>query len=79
MDFQIPIISVGNLTIGGSGKTPLTIALAKDYENVAVVLRGYKRESKGVVLVSQNGDIKCDVKQVAMKLWSMQRVYQMPL
>jgi tetraacyldisaccharide 4'-kinase len=41
----VPVISVGNLTIGGSGKTPLVQALAQHYAaqglQVAVVLRGY--------------------------------------
>ncbi len=61
-NFNIPIISVGNLTVGGSGKTPLSIELAKDMKNVTIILRGYKRESRGMILVSLNGTIKCDVK-----------------
>ncbi len=59
--FNIPIISVGNLIVGGSGKTPFIISLAKRYENVAVVLRGYKRKSKGLVIVSKKGEILTDV------------------
>ncbi len=62
IDFGISIISIGNIIVGGSGKTPLTIFLAKRYENVAVILRGYGRESKGLYVVSQNGEIKVDVK-----------------
>lgn len=57
----IPVVSIGNLIVGGSGKTPLTIAMAKDKEGIAVVLRGYGRQSTGLQVVSQNGDIKCDV------------------
>jgi tetraacyldisaccharide 4'-kinase len=53
----IPVVSVGNLTVGGSGKTPFLIALAKERENIAVVLRGYKRDSTGTILISQNGNI----------------------
>ncbi len=63
VDPKIPVVSIGNLTIGGSGKTPVTIALAKQYEDTAVILRGYKRESFGLVLVSFKGEIKCDVKK----------------
>ncbi len=59
--FGIPIISVGNLTVGGSGKTPVSIALAKRYENSAVVLRGYGRKSRGVVVVSDSKKLMCDV------------------
>jgi tetraacyldisaccharide 4'-kinase len=57
----IPVISIGNLIVGGSGKTPLTIALAKEKDNVCIVLRGYGRASKGLYIVSLNGEIKVDV------------------
>jgi len=60
-DFGIPIISVGNLIVGGSGKTPITIALAKDKKDVAVILRGYGRESEGLYVISQNGKILEDI------------------
>ncbi len=60
-DFGIPIVSVGNLIVGGSGKTPVVIALAKDKKNVAVILRGYGRKSKGLQIVSKNGKILCDI------------------
>lgn len=59
---KIPIISIGNLTVGGNGKTPLCITLAKEYQNVAIILRGYGRGSHGLVLVSQEGQIKCDAR-----------------
>jgi tetraacyldisaccharide 4'-kinase len=58
--FGIPVISIGNILVGGTGKTPITIALAKDFENVAVVLRGYARESKNLIVVSKNGKLLCD-------------------
>ncbi|RBQ29978.1 tetraacyldisaccharide 4'-kinase [Aliarcobacter vitoriensis] len=61
-DFNIPIISIGNLIIGGSGKTPITIKLASNYEKAFVILRGYGRESKGLQIVSLNGKILTDVK-----------------
>lgn len=57
-DFKIPIISVGNLTVGGSGKTPLILSLARDYEKPAIILRGYKRDSKGLQIISYFGKIK---------------------
>jgi len=56
-DMKIPIISIGNIIVGGSGKTPFTIALAKKLENVAVVMRGYGRKSKGCIVISKNGEI----------------------
>lgn len=60
--FGLPIISVGNLTVGGSGKTPLTVALAKEYAHVAIVLRGYKRQSSGLHVISLWGKLQCDVR-----------------
>nr|WP_275847272.1 tetraacyldisaccharide 4'-kinase [Sulfurimonas sp. SAG-AH-194-I05] len=61
-DFSIPIISIGNLSVGGSGKTPLTSALALRYEDVAIILRGYGRESRGLYIVKNKDAILCDVK-----------------
>ena len=61
--FGIPLVSVGNLIVGGSGKTPIVIELAKRYENAAVVLRGYKRTSKGTIVVSTRGKISCNVEE----------------
>jgi len=62
-EMGIPIISIGNLTLGGSGKTPLTIALASPIEHSAIVLRGYKRHSKGMRIVSHWGKITCNVQE----------------
>lgn len=58
--FSIPIISIGNLTIGGNGKTPFCIALAQEYRDVAIILRGYGRKSHGLLIVSDHGQIMCD-------------------
>ena len=47
--FDIPVISVGNITVGGSGKTPhveYLVNLLKDKTKVAVLSRGYKRLTK---------------------------------
>jgi tetraacyldisaccharide 4'-kinase len=51
--FSIPIISVGNITVGGSGKTPhveYLIRLLHDKVKIAVLSRGYKRKTSGYVL-----------------------------
>lgn len=53
--FSLPVVCVGNLTIGGTGKTPHTeylVRLLKDKYKVAVLSRGYKRKSKGFVLAT---------------------------
>ena len=60
-EFDIPIVGVGNLIVGGSGKTPLTVALARRYERVAIILRGYGRDSNGMHIVSDGKKILCDV------------------
>ena len=61
IDFGIKIISVGNLTLGGSGKTPLCVAIAKNFEGAFIILRGYKRKSKGMQVVARDGEILLDV------------------
>ncbi|QOP43894.1 tetraacyldisaccharide 4'-kinase [Sulfurimonas sediminis] len=61
-DFAVEIVSVGNLTVGGSGKTPLVIALAKEHKKPAIILRGYGRASKGLIVVKEGNEILCDVK-----------------
>ena len=51
--FALPVISVGNLTVGGTGKTPFTehlIRLLKDGYHVAFLSRGYKRKTSGYLL-----------------------------
>lgn len=60
ISFSIPIISIGNLTVGGNGKTPFCITLAKRYDHVAIILRGYGRKSHGMLIVSDHGQIMCD-------------------
>ena len=60
-EFGVKIISVGNLSVGGSGKTPLVTALASKYEDAAVILRGYGRNSQGMHIVKDKKNILCDV------------------
>ena len=54
VEFNLPVISVGNLTIGGAGKTPhieYLVRLLKDYINIATLSRGYGRNTKGFIEV----------------------------
>ncbi|WP_353079351.1 tetraacyldisaccharide 4'-kinase [Flavobacterium sp.] len=53
--YELPVIAIGNLSAGGTGKTPQTeyiIRLLKDTYKIAVLSRGYKRSSKGFVLAN---------------------------
>lgn len=58
----VPVISVGNLTCGGTGKTPVTIDLARRLSdgglNVAIISRGYRRKSREELLVVSDGNGK---------------------
>ena len=58
---SIPVFSVGNISVGGTGKTPFAIMLAKFLKDCghrpAVVGRGYKRKSRGEVVVSDGKSI----------------------
>ena len=54
--YPIPIICIGNLAVGGTGKTPHTeyiIRLLKDDYRIAVLSRGYKRKSSGFILANE--------------------------
>ena len=55
--FDVPVICVGNITAGGTGKTPHTeylIRLLSQQHQVAVLSRGYKRKSKGYILATKD-------------------------
>ncbi|MBD3347583.1 MAG: tetraacyldisaccharide 4'-kinase [Candidatus Eisenbacteria bacterium] len=56
---DVPVISVGNLVVGGTGKTPLVIYLARLLgergRKVAIASRGYGRRERGMVVVSEGG------------------------
>lgn len=69
--FDLPVISVGNITVGGTGKTPMTeyllSLLSKDHKP-AVLSRGYMRKSRGFIRAEKNsvpsriGDEPCQIK-----------------
>ena len=60
---DVPTICVGNITVGGTGKTPHTEMILRQllqsdnwaYRNIAVLSRGYKRRSKGFQIVPRDG------------------------
>ena len=56
-EFEVPVVSVGNINVGGTGKTPhveyIIEALYRRYR-IGVLSRGYKRKTKGFILASEN-------------------------
>jgi tetraacyldisaccharide 4'-kinase len=57
--FDLPIIAVGNLSVGGTGKTPqieYLIRLLGDSYKVATLSRGYKRQSEGFILANETSN-----------------------
>lgn len=57
--FDLPVIAVGNLSVGGTGKTPqieYLIRLLSDKYKVATLSRGYKRQSKGFILAEASSN-----------------------
>ncbi|HJU45731.1 MAG TPA: tetraacyldisaccharide 4'-kinase [Chitinophagaceae bacterium] len=55
--FNLPIICVGNLAVGGTGKSPMVeylVRLLKDEFKIATLSRGYKRKTKGYALANEH-------------------------
>jgi len=69
--FDIPVVSVGNISAGGTGKTPHTemiVQALKGSYRIAVVSRGYKRKTKGFHLVKATDDFTmCGDEPLQMK------------
>ena len=59
------VVSIGNMIVGGSGKTPFTIHLAEILINkgysVGIICKGYKKKMKGTIVVSDGLKILCHV------------------
>lgn len=56
-DFDVPVVCVGNISVGGTGKTPLVEYIVEAFRRnrrVAVLSRGYRRETKGFVMAGAN-------------------------
>ncbi|MDO1445110.1 tetraacyldisaccharide 4'-kinase [Rhodocytophaga aerolata] len=56
VSFPLPVISVGNLTVGGTGKTPhveYLIRLLKDHKQLATLSRGYGRQTTGFIIADK--------------------------
>ncbi|WP_299248610.1 tetraacyldisaccharide 4'-kinase [uncultured Aquimarina sp.] len=61
VSYDFPVIAVGNLSVGGTGKSPMVeylIRLLKDKVTLATLSRGYKRETKGFLEVKPSATAK---------------------
>jgi tetraacyldisaccharide-1-P 4'-kinase len=80
---HVPVIAVGNLTAGGTGKTPLVEFLVgyllRLGKRVAVVSRGYGRSSRGVVTVSDGKGAIVDARTGGDEAVQVARNFRMPL
>lgn len=69
---DVPVISVGNVSVGGTGKSPFVILLANTLLRMgyspAIVSRGYGRRSRGIVLVSNGKQIQSSVETAGDEL-----------
>lgn len=78
--FKVPVVVIGNLAIGGTGKTPHTeyvVSLLKREYRIAVLSRGYKRHTKGFVIAGRRStpnDIGDEPYQIYQKFGSEVRV-----
>ena len=60
-EFDLPVISIGNITVGGTGKTPHTeyiVGLLKSNFKVATLSRGYKRKTRGFYIVEPTSKVR---------------------
>ena len=72
--YDVPVINIGNITVGGTGKTPHTeylIRLLETHWQVAVLSRGYKRKTKGFQLA----DADTDMQQIGDEPYQMKQKF----
>jgi tetraacyldisaccharide 4'-kinase len=69
--FAIPVICVGNITVGGTGKTPMTdllISIFKENNKIAVLSRGYGRKTKGFLLADKHSALEIGDEPFQLKI-----------
>lgn len=72
--YPVPLINVGNITVGGTGKTPhveYLIRLLSEQYKVAVLSRGYKRKSSGYILA----DATSSMEEIGDEPWQMKQKF----
>lgn len=74
VSYPIPIINVGNISVGGTGKTPhveYLIRLLSAHYEVAVLSRGYKRKTKGYLLATE----KTTMEEIGDEPWQVKKKF----
>ncbi len=79
---SVPVISVGNISAGGTGKTPFTAFLVNEIIKLglkpAIVSRGYKRKSKGTVVVSNGKSLLVSVAEAGDEMYMLADELKVP-
>ena len=79
----MPVVSVGNLTVGGNGKTPFTLFLAgllrEQGLNVAIVSRGYGRKGTRALIVADSGRVLVESREAGDEPLMMARAFAGPI
>jgi len=81
--FEVPVISVGNISLGGTGKTSTVLEIAKFLTEkgfkVSVLLRGYRRKKKGTLLVSDGNVIFYQPLEVGDEAYLYAKLLKVPV
>jgi len=80
---KFPTISIGNISFGGTGKTPFVIYLSNLLLNLGykpiILSRGYKGKHRGITIVRDDDKILCDVAQAGDELYLVAKRIQSPV
>ncbi|MFP4527357.1 MAG: tetraacyldisaccharide 4'-kinase [Candidatus Kapaibacterium sp.] len=80
---SVPVLSVGNLSVGGTGKTPFVQMLGTALINMgykpAVVGRGYKRKTKGEIVVSDGNRILANAAEAGDEMLLLAEALKVPV
>lgn len=80
---SLPVISVGNVSVGGTGKTPTVHAIARILQEhgykPAIVLRGYGRSTRGARIVRTGADIEMNARQAGDEAMLHSYALQVPV
>ncbi len=80
---SIPVISIGNLSLGGTGKTPFVIMLGKHLaENklrIGIIGKGYRRKSNGELLISDGKEIKTPPEKAGDEMFLIAQKLNVPI